>query len=101
MVSLEEEALILEKMKASSIYNLSAYLRKMAIDGFVIHLDMNPIHEMISLLRYSSNNLNQLAKKCNAHQPLALHDLDSLQEQLGEVWQLLRTLLEQFASMPK
>lgn len=100
MVSLEEEALISQKMKASSIYNLSAYLRKMAIDGFVIHVDMKPMEEMISLLRYSSNNLNQLAKACHSGQTVNTWDIQKIQEDYGQLWGMLRQLLEQFSILP-
>jgi len=46
--------------------NMGAYLRKMAIDGYVVRLDLNDVTQMVSLLRRSSNNLNQYAKR--AHQ---------------------------------
>lgn len=53
-----EAALIKERMAELGITNLSAYLRKMAVDGYIIHLDMGDIQEMIRLLRICSNNLN-------------------------------------------
>lgn len=60
-VSPEEKALIEEKMAQVGMTNLSAYLRKIAIDGMIIRLDLPELRELVSLLRYTSNNINQIA----------------------------------------
>ena len=62
-VSEEERNMIRAKMEQYSTKNLSAYLRKMAIDGFVVNLELPELGEMVSLLRRSSNNLNQLTRR--------------------------------------
>ena len=59
-VSEEEKELIQQKMRMLGTINMSAYLRKMAVDGYAVRLDMPELKEILSLLRYSSNNLNQL-----------------------------------------
>ena len=59
-VSPQEMELIRQKMAQFGTDNLSAYLRKMAIDGYVLQLDLPELKELVSLLRRSSNNLNQL-----------------------------------------
>ena len=59
-VSAEELELIRQKMQQYGTENLSAYLRKIAVDGYVVQLDLPELKELISLMRYSSNNLNQL-----------------------------------------
>lgn len=50
VISEQEADLIKERMAELGITNLSAYLRKMAVDGYIIHLDMSDIQEMIRLL---------------------------------------------------
>ena len=65
-VTPEERAMIEAKMAQLGTTNMGAYLRKMAIDGYVVKLDLPELREMVSLLRYSSNNLNQLTRL--AHQ---------------------------------
>ena len=55
-------------MAEAGVKNRSAYVRKMALDGYVVRLDMTDINELIRLLRSSSNNLNQVAKKANSTQ---------------------------------
>ena len=62
-VSAEELELIHQKMQQYGTENLSAYLRKMAVDGYVVQLDLPELKELVSLMRYSSNNLNQLTRK--------------------------------------
>ena len=65
-VTPEERDQIEAKMAQLGTNNMSAYLRKIAIDGYVVQLDLPELREMVSLLRRSSNNLNQLARKANA-----------------------------------
>ena len=64
-VTPEERELIEQKMAQLGTENMSAYLRKIAIDGYVVKLDLPELREMISLLRRTSNNTNQLAKRMN------------------------------------
>ena len=64
-VSPQEMELIRQKMAQFGTDNLSAYLRKMAIDGYVLQLDLPELKELVSLLRRSSNNLNQLTTLAN------------------------------------
>ena len=61
-VSPEELALIEQKMVQLGTKNREAYLRKMALDGYVVRLELPELKELVSLMRYSSNNLNQLTK---------------------------------------
>ena len=68
-VSPEELALIEQKMTQLGTTNREAYLRKMALDGYVVRLELPELKELVSLMRYSSNNLNQLARR--AHWPAA------------------------------
>ncbi len=64
-VSPEEMALIEQKMEQAGTNNKRAYLRKMAVDGYIVHLDMESVKELIKLLRSVSNNVNQIARRCN------------------------------------
>ena len=82
-----ERDLILEKMKLVPTRNMAAYLRKIAIDGYVLRLDLPELKEMVSLLRRSSNNLNQIAKYFNQGGILS-------QEMRGEINKRLRDLYE-------
>ena len=96
----EEHRLLKEKMARIGVTNQEAFLRKMALDGLVIRLDLPELKQMISLLRYTSNNINQIARKANAgfasreETARALRMLDEVYGLLYEVakrsWQLQR-----------
>ena len=73
-VSEQERDMILTKMSQLGTGNLSAYLRKIAIDGYVVNLDLPELRELVSLLRRSSNNLNQLTKR--VHETHRIYDAD-------------------------
>lgn len=70
--------MIKTKMEQTGIISMSAYLRKMAIDGYVIKLELPELREMISLLRRSSNNLNQIAKRVNSTDRIYAEDMDEI-----------------------
>ena len=67
MVSEEEQALIRERMAEAGIRNMGAYMRKMALNGYVLHVDLSPVRELVSLQRRCSNNLNQVAIQANTY----------------------------------
>lgn len=73
-VTPEERALIEQKMAQLGTTNIAAYLRKMAIDGFVVNLVLPELGELVSLLRRSSNNLNQLTRR--VHETGRIYDAD-------------------------
>ena len=70
----EEHRLLKEKMARIGVTNQEAFLRKMALDGLVIRLDLPELKQMISLLRYTSNNINQIAKRLNESGRLELSE---------------------------
>ena len=72
---------------------MGAYLRKMAIDGYVLRLDLLELREMISLLRRCSGNLNQIAKRANESGRIYEMDLEEIQEQLDGLWNTAREIL--------
>ena len=73
-VSEDERAQIEEKMAQLGTDNMSAYLRKIAIDGYVVNLDLPELRELTMLLRRSSANLNQLTKR--VHETARIYDAD-------------------------
>ena len=75
-VTPEERAMIEAKMAQLGTTNMGAYLRKMAIDGYVVKLDLPELRELVSLLRYSSNNLNQLTRRVHETGRVYAADMD-------------------------
>lgn len=94
-----EAELIKERMAQTGIANLSAYLRKMAVDGYIIHLDMGDIQEMIRLLRICSNNLNQYTRRANETGSVYAADVEDLRTRLDGLWNGMDKLLRGFANI--
>ena len=92
-VSPEEKELIEKKMAQLGIHNQRAYLRKMAVVGYAVRVDMSDFKALVSLLRICSNNLNQIAKRVNSTGNLYEEDVADLQERYGELWGAVSTLL--------
>lgn len=82
----DELKLIKNKMELFGVQNMSAYLRKMAIDGYVINIDIPEISELISLLRRASNNINQIAKKVNSTDRIYENEIKEIQNFQEEIW---------------
>ena len=100
VVSEQEAELIKERMTQAGISNLSAYLRKMAVDGYIIHLDMAEIREMTKLLRICSNNLNQYARRANETGSVYAADVEDLRSRLDGLWDAANKLLCGLANIP-
>lgn len=91
VMSEPEAELVKERMAELGITNLSAYLRKMAVDGYIIHLDMGDIQEMIRLLRICSNNLNQYTRRANETGNIYAADIDDIRTRLDSLWDSYET----------
>lgn len=92
-VSEEELAVIQEKMKLLGTTNRSAYLRKSAIDGYVIKVDMKDIRENSAQLQHIGNNLNQIVKRMNQTGSLYAADVAEVKEIVKEIWHTQRSIL--------
>ena len=98
-MSEQDAELVKGRMAELGITNLSAYLRKMAVDGYIIHLDMGDIPEMVRLLRICSNNLNQYAKRANETGSVYAADVEDLRTRLDGLWDGMDKLLRGFANI--
>ena len=86
-VSAEELELIHQKMQQYGTENLSAYLRKMALDGYVVKLELPELKELVSLMRRSSNNLNQLTRKVHETGRVYDADLEDISQRQEQLWE--------------
>ena len=92
-VTPEERAMIEAKMAQLGTTNMGAYFRKMAIDGYVVKLDLPELREMVSLLRRSSNNLNQLARRANETGRIYPEDLADIRQNQAQLWESAKEIL--------
>ena len=98
-VSEKELRMIQQKMAQIGTNNLSAYLRKIAIDGCIIKLELPELRDMVSLLRRSSNNLNQLARRVNETGRFYASDMEDMLAKQEQLWQAANEIITRLASI--
>ena len=98
-VSPEELAMIEQKMAQLGTSNREAYLRKMALDGYVVRLELPELKELVSLMRYSSNNLNQLARRAHETGRIYDADLEDISRRQEALWDGVHQVLTQLAKL--
>ena len=98
-VTPEERALIGRKMEQLGTTNMAAYLRKMAVDGYAVNLELPELREMVSLLRRSSNNLNQLTRRVHETGRFYDADLDELRQSYDGLWDAAQNILTTLAKL--
>ena len=97
MVSEAEQALIQERMAEAGIRNMGAYMRKMALNGYVLHVDLSDIRELVALQRRCANNLNQVAIHVNTYGGIYPNEIKALQRDYADLWRALSDLLKKLA----
>ena len=96
-VSPEELTLIEQKMAQLGTSNREAYLRKMALDGYVVRLELPELKKLVSLMRYASNNLNQLTKRVHETGRIYETDLEDISQRQEALWDGVHQILTQLA----
>ena len=95
----DEMEVIQGRMAEAGISNLSAYIRKMALNGYVLHVDLSPVQELVSLQRRCSNNLNQVAIQANTYGGIYPEEIKALQRDYEKLWRPLSDLLEKLSAI--
>ena len=98
-VSKPELERIRNKMETSGILSIGSYLRKMALDGYCLHLDLPQLRRMAYLLQMCSNNLNQYAKRANESGKIYATDMEDLRQRLDELIDIGRQILSRLAEL--
>ena len=98
-VNQDEREKIEKKMEQFGTTNMASYIRKIAIDGFVVHLELPELRDMVSLLRRSSNSLNQIAKRTNETGRIYDADMEDVLQNQERLWQAANEILTKLASI--
>ena len=98
-VTNEERALIEQKMALAGVRNMSGYIRKMCIDGYIVLLQIKELDECAKLLRYTSNNVNQIAHRVNSGGGVYPDEVDEITAKLTEASGLFGNILEQLSKI--
>ena len=100
MVTADELTQIQRRMAEAGITNAGAYMRKMALNGYILHVDLAPVRELVSLQRRCANNLNQIAIHANTY-GVYPEEIAALQRDYTELWGKVSAVLEQLAEVVK
>lgn len=95
----DEQEAIQQRMASLGIQNMSAYIRNMALNGYVLNVDISPVRELVSLLRRCSNNLNQTAIHANTYGGLYPNEIRDLQRDYAALWEKTNDVLKQLAEV--
>lgn len=90
---------IRERMEKFGTTNMSAFIRKMAIDGYVIKLELPELKEMTRLLSSYSNNLNQIAKRVNSTNHIYSADLEEIRQSQESLWEAAEKIIRALAKI--
>ena len=99
MVDEKERDMIYKRMEQTGIKSLRAYLLKMAVDGRVIHVELDSVREMVRLLSNATNNINQVARRANETGNVYATDLDDLSARYDELWGQAKEILRRLAAI--
>ena len=99
MVTEQEREMIRQKMAQLGTTNMGVYLRKMAVDGYIVKLDVPELREMVSLLRRSGNNLNQLTRRVHETGHIYDADLEEIRQSYDRLWDSMNDLLTRIGGL--
>lgn len=95
----DERALLERKMREVGTTNMGAYLRKMALDGYILRLDLPELKEILSQLRYMGNNVNQIAKRANEVGVIDEMDIRGVSKRQEQMLEQMARLLEKLSGL--
>lgn len=86
-------------MREAGTTNMGAYLRKMALDGYILRLDLTELKEILSQLRYMGNNVNQIAKRANEVGVIDEIDIRGVSKRQERMLEQMARLLEKLSGL--
>ncbi len=95
----EERELIRDRMERAGMVSMGAYLRKMAIDGYHVNIDLTDVREMVRLLKNATNNINQITKRAHETQNIHSDDIDALRCEYNKLWDAANNIISGLAKI--
>ncbi len=95
----EERDLIRDRVERAGMTSMGAYLRKMAIDGYHVSIDLSDVREMVRLLKNATDNINQIAKRANETRNIYADDMEDLRQQYDSLWDAANKILAGLAKI--
>jgi hypothetical protein len=98
-VTQEEYDMIKRRQSQTKIKNLRHYLLKQAVDGRVIHVELDSVKECTALLGNISSNINQIARRVNATGNVYNADMEYIKQRQDEIWEQQREILKRLGKV--
>lgn len=98
MVTADELEQIQKRMAEAGITNAGAYMRKMALNGYILHVDLAPVRELVSLQRRCSNNLNQVAVHAHTY-GVYPEEIEGLKQDYSRMWEMVSAVLGELSAI--
>lgn len=89
----EIEKLQIEKLAAENNMNIGNYMRKMALEGYIINVDFSELKQLVYEVNRIGNNVNQIAHHVNTNKTIFKSDIEDINKQIASIWTLLRAEL--------
>jgi len=99
LVSEQEHGLIKEQMAKAGITNMRAYLLKMALNGRIVHIELDSVKEMVRLLGNAANNVNQIARRVNETGNIYTDDINDIQSRYDALWGQAKEILRRLSAV--
>ena len=97
----DERDLLLQRMTDAGMKNMQSYLRKIALTGYILRLDISEVRETLRLLASTANNINQLAKRANETRSIYAQDMIQLREDVGNLQGQVSDIMKVFSKVRK
>ena len=98
-VTEQEREMIESRMKQAGMKNLRAFIVKQALEGRIIHIELDSVRDMVRLLSNAVNNINQMARRINETGNIYAADLDELRERYDMLWVQAKEILRRIADI--
>ena len=95
----QENALLEQKIQQSGIKNREAFMRKMLLEGYVLSLDLPELKEILRLTRYTSNNVNQIARHAHETGRYYIEDIEQMVRNQEAIQDALKEVLNRLSAL--
>ena len=95
----QENALLEQKIQQSGIKNREAFMRKMLLEGYVLSLELPELKEILRLTRYTSNNVNQIARHAHETGRYYIEDIEQMVRNQEAIRDALKEVLNRLAAL--
>ena len=81
----DELTTLMGRMREVGMQSREAYLRKMALAGYILRIDLSEAREALRLMATATSNINQLAKRANETRSIYAPDMVQLRDEVGNL----------------